>query len=67
MMFTFASMAATAPGAPFNANVQLKELTPEQSSALKETVPDAADVFNRLLLNATDAEREAVIKALRKK
>jgi hypothetical protein len=37
----------------------------EQTAALQQTVPEAAAVFNRILLNATEAEREAVINALK--
>jgi len=54
-----------APKSPFTGPVQLKELTPEHSSALQETVPSQAAIFNRLLLNATDAERDAVVAALK--
>jgi hypothetical protein len=54
-----------APKSPFTGPVELKELSSEHSSALKNTVPLQAAVFNRLLLNATEAEREAVIAALK--
>jgi len=56
-----------APGVPFNAPVQLHPLSAEQTSAIKQSAGDAASVFQRLLLNATEAEREAVIKALQNK
>jgi len=55
-----------APKAPFNGAVQLKELSSAHSSALKQLVPNDAAVFERLLLNATDAERDQVIAALKK-
>jgi filamin len=53
------------PNAPFNSQVELKELTPEHSQALDETVPENKALFQRLLLNATEAERDAVVKALK--
>jgi len=52
------------PKSPFTGPVELKQLTPEHTQALQETVPEQASVFNRLLLNATDSEREAIINAL---
>jgi len=54
-----------APKAPFTGPVQLKELTPEHSQALKETVPEQAALFNRLLLNDTEAERDAIVASLK--
>jgi hypothetical protein len=39
---------------------------PEHSSALKELLPKDSALFERLLLSATDAERDQVIAALRK-
>jgi len=54
-----------APGAPFKAPVQLKELSPEHKQALAG-LGDAAATFERFLLNATEAERETVINALHK-
>jgi len=53
-----------APKSPFVGPVELKQLSPEHSQALQETVPEQAAVFNRLLLNATDSERESIIKTL---
>jgi filamin len=56
-----------APGAPFNAPVQLKALSPEEESALKSSVSgEALTVYHRLLLNATEAERATVLASLKK-
>jgi filamin len=54
------------PKSPFNANVTLKELSPEQSQALKDIVPEAAATYERMLLNATEAERESIVASLKK-
>jgi len=55
----------TPPGAPWNAQVQHNAVRPEHHQELQELVPDSADVFSRLLLSATDTERDKILASLR--
>jgi len=55
-----------APKSPFQADVSLNPLSDEHSAALSQTVPAEAAVFDRLLKNATESERAAVIGALKR-
>jgi len=55
-----------APRSPFVGPVQHNPVKSEHSQALKELLPKDASLFERLLLSATDAERDQVIAALRK-
>jgi len=57
----------TAPKSPFQTDVTLKELSPEQSADLQGAVAsDEVSTFDRLLKNATEKERETVLKALKR-
>lgn len=55
-----------APGGPWNVHVAEKPLNDAQSAAFSQLMPSSADVFRRLLVNCTEAEREKVLKELAK-
>jgi len=53
-----------APKAPFTGAVQHNAVKPEHAAQLQSVVGADAPLFERLLLSATDAERETIVKAL---
>lgn len=55
-----------APNVPFQANLEHNPVSDEHNAALDEVAGDSADLFKRLMLSATDAERDSLIESLRK-
>lgn len=56
---------AVVPSGPFTADVEPLALSDEHAQAVDEVVPGVASLLKRLLSHTTEAERSAVVAALR--
>eukprot|EP01128_Nolandella_sp_AFSM9_P007577 TRINITY_DN41_c0_g1_i1.p1 TRINITY_DN41_c0_g1~~TRINITY_DN41_c0_g1_i1.p1 ORF type:complete len:1432 (-),score=481.49 TRINITY_DN41_c0_g1_i1:80-4375(-) len=55
-----------APTGPFDTGLEHNEVSEEHAAALDEILGDDADLYKRLMLSATDAERDALVASLQK-